>query len=111
MNKISKNTLTKRQKEVVSIFEELMPHLKTTKTISRKEIIELLEMCEKNWDGKSKKVSKFFKDEKLPILARQKTGILCDAKDQILGIIPLRQDRRFAADEKTEKTINIIFEK
>lgn len=58
-----------------------------------------------------KLVSKFFKDEKLPILARQKTGILCDAKDQILGIIPLRQDRRFAADEKTEKTINIIFEK
>ena len=56
MNKISKNTLTKRQKEVVSIFEELMPHLKTTKTISRKEIVELLEMCEKNWDGKSKKV-------------------------------------------------------
>lgn len=58
-----------------------------------------------------KLVSKFFKDEKLPILARQKTGILCDAKDQILGIIPLRQDRRFAADEKTEKSINIIFEK
>ena len=56
MNKISKNTLTKRQKEVVSIFEELMPHLKTTKTISRKEITELLEMCENNWDGKSKKV-------------------------------------------------------
>ena len=46
-----------------------------------------------------KKVSKFFKDEKISILAKQKIWLLCDANDQIIGILPFRQDARFASKE------------
>ena len=54
-----------------------------------------------------KKVSKFFKDEKLSILAKQKIWLLCDANEQIIGILPFRQDGRFAisAAESLEMTI------
>ena len=46
-----------------------------------------------------KKVSKFFKDEKISILAKQKIWLLCDANDQIVGVLPFRQDARFASKE------------
>lgn len=52
-----------------------------------------------------KKIGKFFKDEKIPILAQPKIWLLCDAEDHVLGVIPFRQDRRFAA---TKETTNII---
>ena len=45
-----------------------------------------------------KKVSKFFKDEKLSILAKQKIWLLCDANDQIIGILPFRQDGRSVSE-------------
>ncbi|WP_027375747.1 tRNA lysidine(34) synthetase TilS [Kaistella palustris] len=54
-----------------------------------------------------KKVAKFFKDEKIPILARQKTWILRDSKDHVLGILPFRQDRRFAAKPDTVEVISL----
>ena len=46
-----------------------------------------------------KKVSKFFKDEKISVLDKQKIWLLCDADNQILGVLPFRQDRRSAACE------------
>lgn len=58
-----------------------------------------------------KKVAKFFRDEKLSILARQKIWILADNNDAVLGIIPLRQDRRYARDEKTKNILKIFNEK
>ncbi|WP_312206848.1 tRNA lysidine(34) synthetase TilS [Epilithonimonas hominis] len=55
-----------------------------------------------------KKISKFFKDEKLSILAKQKIWLLCDADEQILGILPFRQDGRFASDNlETELTLKV----
>lgn len=59
----------------------------------------------------SKKVSKFLKDEKLPILAKQKTRVLTDANHTILGVLPLRQDRRYAADYDSDQVIKVIFKK
>ena len=41
-----------------------------------------------------KKVSKFFKDEKLSIFDKQKKWILTDANNQILWIIGMRVDKR-----------------
>ena len=58
-----------------------------------------------------KKVSKFFKDEKLSILAKQKIWLLTDGNDTVLGIIPFRQDRRHAKDEKTQKVLTIFNQK
>lgn len=58
-----------------------------------------------------KKVSKFFRDEKLSILARQKIWILADGKNSVLGIIPFRQDRRNSKDENTENILKIFNKK
>lgn len=45
-----------------------------------------------------KKISKFFKDEKLSILAKQKIWLLCDPDERILGVLPFRQDGRFSSE-------------
>ncbi|MCI3938182.1 tRNA lysidine(34) synthetase TilS [Chryseobacterium aahli] len=58
-----------------------------------------------------KKVSKFFKDEKLSILAKQKIWLLTDGNNSVLGIIPFRQDRRYAKDERTKSILTIFNEK
>lgn len=55
-----------------------------------------------------KKVSKFFKDEKLSILAKQKIWVLADGNKNVLGVIPYRQDRRFVCTEKTKYTLNLF---
>ncbi|MDR2236803.1 MAG: tRNA lysidine(34) synthetase TilS [Chryseobacterium sp.] len=68
------------------------------------------EIYPSGFSGK-KKVSKFFRDEKLSILARQKIWILCDGSNSVLGIIPLRQDRRYAKDEKTKHVLKIFNDK
>lgn len=54
-----------------------------------------------------KKVSKFFRDEKLSALIREKIWLLCDSGNHILGVIPLRQDRRYQADSTTQKKITV----
>ncbi|KFC20021.1 tRNA lysidine(34) synthetase TilS [Chryseobacterium sp. FH1] len=54
-----------------------------------------------------KKISKFFKDEKLSILAKQKIWLLCDANEQIIGVLPFRQDGRFASEE-IERTLSLF---
>lgn len=54
-----------------------------------------------------KKISKFLRDEKLSILDKQNTWLLCDSNDQVLGVIPYRQDRRFCPEQHTKKTLNI----
>ncbi len=55
----------------------------------------------------SKKVSKFLKDKKLSILAKQKIWLLCDGNNTVLGVIPYRQDRRFAATDDTKNILKI----
>lgn len=54
-----------------------------------------------------KKISKFFKDEKLSILAKQKIWLLCDANEQIVGVLPFRQDGRFASSNIESLEIKI----
>ncbi|SHL53498.1 tRNA lysidine(34) synthetase TilS [Chryseobacterium polytrichastri] len=54
-----------------------------------------------------KKISKFLRDEKLSFLEKENAWLLCDAKDQILGILPYRQDRRFSASKQTQKMLKI----
>lgn len=54
-----------------------------------------------------KKISKFFKDEKLSILAKQKIWLLCDADEQVLGVLPFRQDGRFSSDNSDYLEVKI----
>src|SRR5690554_3424177 len=53
-----------------------------------------------------KKLSKFFKDEKLSLLAKQKAWLLC-SQNEIVWVIGYRADRRFQADLESKKIIKI----
>lgn len=55
-----------------------------------------------------KKLSKYFKDEKYSVFQKEETCVLVDATEQILWVIPSRQDRRFSTDENTQKVLKII---
>lgn len=61
-----------------------------------------------NMSGR-KKVSKYFKDEKFSLLDKAETWLLVDGNDEILGIIPLRQDRRLSAHKETSEHITFVF--
>lgn len=57
--------------------------------------------------GKSKKVSKFYKDLKLSKLEKENTWLLCDALDRIIWIVGLRKDERFIANNGTTTWLQI----
>ncbi|MPS72052.1 MAG: tRNA lysidine(34) synthetase TilS [Chryseobacterium sp.] len=54
-----------------------------------------------------KKITKFFKDEKLSILAKQKIWLLSDADERILGVLPFRQDGRFSSESSDSLEVKI----
>ena len=57
-------------------------------------------------DGKSKKVSKFFKDEKFSLAEKEKTWLLCSGK-KIVWIVGKRADERFKVSETTKNILQI----
>lgn len=63
-------------------------------------------ICPTGMTGK-KKLSQLFKDHKLSLLAKENIWILTDAKDTIIWVIGLRQDRRFAVTENTQNRVLI----
>jgi tRNA(Ile)-lysidine synthase len=56
--------------------------------------------------GKSKKISKFFKDEKLSLLEKEKVWLLC-SNEQIIWVIGMRQDERFKIENTTNRILKI----
>ncbi|GEP50764.1 tRNA(Ile)-lysidine synthase [Flavobacterium noncentrifugens] len=57
-------------------------------------------------DGKSKKVSKFFKDEKFSLAEKEKTWLLCSG-NKIIWIVGKRADERFKVSETTKNILQI----
>jgi len=57
-------------------------------------------------NGKSKKVSKLFKDEKLSLIEKENTWILCSG-DQIVWVIGMRSDHRFRTVNATKNILKI----
>ena len=60
-------------------------------------------------EGKSKKVSKFFKDEKLSLIEKENAWLLC-TDNQIIWIVGQRQDERFKIKNTTKTTLKIQLE-
>ena len=56
--------------------------------------------------GKSKKVSKLFKDEKLSLIEKENMWILC-SDDQIVWVAGIRQDERFKITDASKKILKI----
>ncbi|AOW21565.1 tRNA lysidine(34) synthetase TilS [Urechidicola croceus] len=61
--------------------------------------------------GGKKKLSKFFKDEKMSILEKEKTWLLCTELNEIIWVIGKRLDNRFKITDKTTQTLKITHEK
>ncbi|MEC5165448.1 tRNA(Ile)-lysidine synthase [Flavobacterium sp. PL11] len=60
-------------------------------------------------NGKSKKISKLFKDEKLSLLDKENTWLLC-SNNTIVWIVGLRQDERFKIENTTRNILKIQLE-
>ena len=57
-------------------------------------------------NGKSKKVSKLFKDEKLSLLQKENTWILY-SDNEIVWVVGIRQDERFKIENTTKNSLQI----
>lgn len=60
-------------------------------------------------EGKSKKVSKLFKDEKLSLIEKENVWILCSG-ETIVWIVGIRQDERFRVGDTTQNILKIQLE-
>ncbi|WP_075341159.1 tRNA lysidine(34) synthetase TilS [Tenacibaculum agarivorans] len=54
-----------------------------------------------------KKVSKFFKDEKMSKFSKEKTWLLCTQQNQVVWIVGKRQDRRFVPTDLDSNIIKV----
>lgn len=64
--------------------------------------------CPSGMQGK-KKLSKYFKDEKISVTEKEKIWLLCTADNEIIWVINHRQDRRFLASSATENSVKITY--
>ena len=55
-----------------------------------------------------KKLSKFFKDEKLSLVAKEKVRVLCSEK-VIIWVVGIRPDNRFKVNENTQEILKITY--
>lgn len=61
-------------------------------------------------NGKTKKVSKLFKDEKKSLVEKEDTWLLC-SENEIIWVVGVRQDERFKIENSTKNILKIELEK
>jgi len=60
-------------------------------------------------NGQTKKISKFFKDEKLSLFEKENTWLLC-SNEQIVWVVGIRADNRFRITDATKNILKIELE-
>lgn len=90
------------QSESISIDKSLLKFPLTVRKWEKGDYFYPLGM-----QGK-KKLSKYFKDEKISILEKEKTWLLCNANNDIIWVIGKRLDNRYKITDKTNKVVKII---
>lgn len=61
--------------------------------------------CPIGMDGRSKKVSKFLKDEKVPVFDRQRIWLLCSADGRVAWVVCRRSSHEFRVTEGTRRIL------
>lgn len=54
-----------------------------------------------------KKLSKYFKDEKLSLIDKENCWLLCDATNTIIWVVGMRADKRFSVNKTTNRIVKI----
>jgi tRNA(Ile)-lysidine synthase len=54
-----------------------------------------------------KKLSKYFKDEKLSLLEKENTWLLCNSENEIIWVLNHRQDRSFSLKNTSNNILKI----
>ncbi|MBC7642130.1 MAG: tRNA lysidine(34) synthetase TilS, partial [Flavobacterium sp.] len=117
--KIEKNQLEVKFPVKLSIYKvpDIYEVSKSTIFVDEDKLIFPLQI--KKWNvgdsfqpfgmkGKSKKINKFLKDEKLSLLEKHNIWILT-SDNQIVWIIGLRQDERFKVEHSTKNKLQISY--
>ncbi|WP_055443374.1 tRNA lysidine(34) synthetase TilS [Lacinutrix himadriensis] len=99
----STEQLTERNKAIVYIDKDLLKFPLTVRKWEKGDYFYPLGM-----QGK-KKLSKFFKDEKLSLLEKEKALVLC-ANEDVVWIINKRTDNRYKVTEKTKNILKITLQ-
>ncbi len=89
------------QRESISIDKSLLKFPLTVRKWEKGDYFYPLGM-----QGK-KKLSKYFKDEKISILEKEKTWLLCNANKDIIWVIGKRLDNRYKTTNSTNKVLKI----
>ena len=55
-----------------------------------------------------KKLSKFFKDEKLSLISKEKIWVLL-SENNIIWVVGMRSDERFKVDDETKHILKITY--
>ena len=56
--------------------------------------------------NRKKKLSKYFKDEKVDVLSKEETWLLCSG-EQIVWVVGMRADHRFRVVDTTQEILKI----
>lgn len=98
------NVITEASKNTIFVDADLLKYPLTIKKWEEGESFQPMGM-----QGKQKKLSKYFKDEKIALIDKQNQWIL-QSENKIVWIIGLRQDERFKVNHKTKNILKITIE-
>ncbi|MFV0541233.1 MAG: tRNA lysidine(34) synthetase TilS [Aestuariibaculum sp.] len=95
------NQVTKKEKHIIYVDKDKLEFPLTLRRKQEGDTFFPLGM-----KGKKKKLSKYFKDEKLSLLEKENTWLLCSGND-IVWVINRRADNRFKVTETTRTILKI----